>query len=216
MKLIASPTERTTAATDVVLGLAAAAAVAYLDRLPEAGAARGRIWQAAFALIAAAAALGAAYHGLALPERRRRALWLGMTLALGTAISIFLAGVVHDLLGPQAAGWAAPLLAAGGGAVFAVSRRFPGLFRVFLIYEGLALTLALAVYAALWASAGLAGAGWMCAGALASLAAAAIQANKGCKIRVLKWEFDHNALFHIVQVPGIFFFCAGLERMAPR
>jgi hypothetical protein len=209
MTLIDSPTERMTAATDAVLGLAAAVAVVYLQRLPAAAATRSLIWSSAFALIAAAAALGTGYHGLALAEKWRRALWLGLTLALGIAISIFMAGVVHDVFGPDVARVAAAWLPVAGCGVFLISRIFPGLFLVFVIYEALALVLASGTYAWLWAAEMLAGAAWMAAGALVSLLAAALQTRKRLRVSLV-WEFDHNAAFHLVQVVGIALFCIGL------
>jgi hypothetical protein len=210
MKLIDSPTERMTAATDAILSLAAAAAVFYLQGLPPATAARNLPWSGAFALIAAAAALGAGYHGLVLAEKRRRALWMALTLALGLAISLFLAGVVHDAFGPDAGRRARVWLPVLGCGVFLASRLFPGLFLVFIVYESLALVLALGAYAWLWSADALAGAAWMAAGVLVSLLAAVIQARKRLWF-ALTWEFDHNAVYHLVQVLGIALFCIGLN-----
>jgi hypothetical protein len=210
MKLIDSAAERMTAATDAILSLAAAAAVFYLQGLPPAAAARNLPWSGAFALIAAAAALGAGYHGLVLAEKRRRTLWLALTLALGIAISLFLAGVIHDAFGPDAGRQAGVWLPILGCGVFLISRLFPGLFLVFIVYESIALVLALGTYVWLWSVYGLAGAGWMASGALVSLLAAAIQAHRRLRFSLF-WEFDHNAVFHLVQVIGISLFCIGLN-----
>lgn len=212
MKTNADPLERAAAATDVILGLAAACAALFLQSLPSSGALRLRVWTAAFCLMAAAAGLGAAVHGLALAEPLRRGLWFVLTLALGVAISLFLAAVVHDLFGAAAASGASGWLAAAGGGVFIASRFFPGVFRIFLLYEAAALAAALAAYAWLWAARGVPGASWMTAGALVSLAAAALQARRGLRVRLV-WELDHNAMFHLVQTAGIALFCRGLARM---
>jgi hypothetical protein len=210
MERIDSPTERTTAATDGLLSLTAVGAVAYLQSQTGVEASRIVIWSWSFALIALAAALGAIYHGVALPEGRRRALWLTLTLSLATAVSLFAVGVVRDLLGPHAAQRALPVMVAAGALVFGVSRLFAGLFLVFLLYEGLALLAALLAYAWLAASGALNGAGWMAAGAATSLAAAGIQAGKRLNLKLV-WEFDHNGLFHLVQTAALVFFCAGLS-----
>jgi hypothetical protein len=213
MKTIADPRERAAAATDVILGLTAAGAALVLQGLPSSGALRLRIWTAAFCLMAAAAGLGAAVHGLALAEALRRGLWCVLTLALGVAISLFLAAVVHDLFGEAAACGAAGWLAAAGGGVFIASRFSAGVFRFFLLYEAAALAAALAAYGWLWAARGAPGAAWMTAGALVSLAAAALQTRRGLRVRLV-WELDHNALFHLVQAAGIALFCRGLARMS--
>jgi len=116
MRLTASRTERTTAATDVLLSLSATGGIVLLRSLATATAWKLHLWSATFALIAVAAVLGAVYHGLVLPERPRTVLWRILTACLSTAISLFAVGVVHDAFGVEAAGVAASMLAAGAQA----------------------------------------------------------------------------------------------------
>jgi hypothetical protein len=211
LKLVDSPTERTTAATDVILGAAAAGAALYLRLLAHGSQWRISLWCAFFGLIALAAALGAAYHGLALSETKRRVLWQVLTGALGMAISMFLAGVCYDACGVEAAGRALPIILAAGLLVFGVSRMFPGLFMVFIVYQGLALAVALLAYGWMAASGAMPGAGWMAGGALVSMIAAGMQAARKLRLSFV-WEFDHNGLFHLAQVLGLILICAGLFR----
>jgi hypothetical protein len=211
MKIIDSPTERTTAATDVILSAAAAAAILFLQ-LPSGNSSwRIGLWSWAFSLIAVSAACGAAYHGLSLPETTRRKLWQAVTVCLGLAISLFLVAVVHDAAGPVAAGRALPVLLAAGLLIFGISRIFPGLFIVFLLYEAFALLIALAVYLWLAAAGNLNGAGWLAAGVGTSLVAAALQPVKRLRIAWV-WDFDRNGLFHMVQLLGLVLLCVGLTR----
>jgi TM2 domain-containing membrane protein YozV len=211
MKLIDSRTERTTAATDVILGAAAAGAGIYLHLLARSSSWRISLWSWSFGLIALSAACGAAYHGLALPEAVRKALWQAVTVCLGMAISLFLVAVVYDAAGADAAARAFPLMLAAGLSIFGVSRMLPGLFLVFILYEALALLIAFAVYLWLAASGTLRGAGWMAAGIAVSLIAAAIQPVKRLRVACV-WEIDRNGIFHLVQVIGIVLLCVGLSR----
>jgi hypothetical protein len=211
MKLIDSLTERTTAATDVLLSAAAAGAIIYLQLLTRGFSWRISLWSWSFGLIALSAACGAAYHGLALPAAARRALWQAVTVCLGMAISLFLVAVVHDAAGSDAAGRAFPIMLAAGLLIFGVSRMLPGLFIVFILYEALALLIAFAVYLWLAASGTLSGAGWMAAGVALSLIAAAIQTVKRLRVACV-WEFDRNGIFHLVQALGLVLLCVGLSR----
>jgi hypothetical protein len=94
MKLVASLTERTTAATDVILSAAAAGILVYLELLTHHPSWRISLWSWSFLLIAVSAGCGAAYHGLSLTERLRRVLWQVVTIAMGMAISLFVVAVL--------------------------------------------------------------------------------------------------------------------------
>ncbi len=211
MKLTASLTERTTAATDVLLSLSTAGGIVLLQSLATPTPWKLHLWSWTFALIALAAALGAVYHGLVLAERPRTLLWRILTVCLSMAISLFAVGVVHDAFGGEAAGRILPVLLTAGLLIYAVSRVVAGFFMVFIVYQALALTLALGAYAWLAAQGRPEGAGWMAAGVGVSMIAAAIQAGRNLQVRLI-WEFDHNGIFHLVQVCGVILFCVGLSR----
>jgi hypothetical protein len=211
MRLNDRPTERTTAATDVLLSLAAAAGIVRLQSVAPAVAWKLHLWSWLFALIALSSALGAVYHGLVLAERTRTWLWRILTVCLSMAISLLGVGVVLDAFGASAAGRVLPVLLLSGLLIYAVSRAFAGLFIVFIAYQALVLILALGVYAGLAVQAVLAGAGWMAAGAAVSLAAAAAQAARSLRVRLI-WEFDHNGIFHLLQVGGVILFGMGASQ----
>lgn len=209
MRFVDSPTERTTAATDVLLALAALGGIAYLRSRPHPVPADTLAWSWAFALLAVSAALGAAYHGLALAGSHRRALWQALTFCLALAIALVAAGVARDLLGAGAAARALPVLLAAGAAVFAVSRFFPGLFIVFILYQAVVLLGALAAYGTLAVTGPNGGPAWVAVGVALALAGAAVQTRRRCRIRVV-WEFDHNGVFHLLQTAGLVVMWVGL------
>lgn len=211
MRLSDNPTERTTAATDLLLSATAAAAALYLLLQAPAPSFRIVLWSGAFGLIALSAAAGAAFHGLVLTPGPRNALWQGVGICLGLAISLFLAAVLFDTAGTQTAGRALPVLIAAGLLIYAVSRMLPGLFIVFILYQGAALLAAMAAYGRLASDGALPGAGWVAAGLAVSLLAAAMQPLKGLRF-TLGWEFDRNGLFHMVQAAGIVLLCVGVSR----
>lgn len=209
MPLSDSPTERSTAATDLLLCLAALFGIVYLQSSQPEGSWRIQLWSWPFGLIAGAAALGAVYHGLILPPTLHRRLWWALTFLLGMALAMFGAGLTHDLLGPEAGRRSLPLWLAAGAALFLASRRLNGMFLVFIVFEAVVLAAALVGYTALAAAGALRGAAWIAAGVLLSGLAAAAQAFRRLRFKWI-WEFDHNGIFHLVQTAGLILLTQGI------
>ncbi len=209
MKLVQSPTERSTAATDILLARVGIGGAAFLHGASTAAGLKAAVWAWVFGLVAFSGALGALAHGLELPPRVHATLWQGIRLGLGLAVSLFVVGVVVDLAGPESARrMVPPMLAAGAGCCLAAGF-FPGRFIVFVLYQAAASVFALGAYAYLAAFEGLAGAGIVALGVLLSLAAAFVQTRRRWRLRLV-WEFDHNGLFHLVQAAGMLAILAGL------
>jgi hypothetical protein len=215
MEFIDVPTERTTAVTDVLLALVALASVVYLARI---GKGRDpwktRVWSWAFGLLAFASALGAVAHGLKMSEQLNDLLWKPLNLALGLTIAMFVVGVVYDRWGEVPSRRMLPVLIGVGVVFFLVTVVVPGSFTVFILYEAVAMLFALVVYVLLAARRQLVGAAVMAAGILITIVAAALQASGAVALTFI-WEFDHNGIFHLIQVVGVAVLVAGL-RMALR
>jgi hypothetical protein len=211
MELVGVGTERTTAGTDALLALGAIVAILILrGRTPPSF---GRaIWQAAFATLAAASLLGAATHGFAMPDHLRDVLWQPLYLALGATMSLFVAGAVRDWRGDRAARRTLPPLLLLALIFYGITRVTGGNFLAFVIYEAAALLLSLVIYLRLAASGARPGAAAMAAALALSLTAGAVQASDIGPVRLL-WEFDHNGLFHLLQLFGLALLVAGLRRL---
>ncbi|MBW2412624.1 MAG: hypothetical protein JRF72_22725 [Deltaproteobacteria bacterium] len=210
LKFISSPTERTTAITDILLALAAGGAVIYLQCSESHEIWKINTWSRAFALIALAGFLGAIAHGLELTEAHHRRIWHVINLSLGLSVSIFVIGVAYDLWGLAFARKMLPWMIGCALLFLGVTRLFAGIFFVFILYEATALLFAFAAYGWLSITDQLNGATLMAAGVLASVIAAGIQASKKMNLKLV-FEFDHNGIFHIVQILGIFLLVAGLK-----
>jgi len=214
MQFVKDPIELTTAATDALLALAAGAGVCFLyHSQPSAGVNSWRIaiWSAAIGLIGLGAALGAAAHGLAFSPRIHRRIWQALNMSLALAVSFFLAGVACDLWSPHISSLVLPASLVLGFGFYLTTLLKPGMFLLFIIYETLALAFALGAYALLAIRASMPGAGLMAGGIFISMAAAALQARKSLSV-TLVWKFDHNGIYHLVQVVGLIFLLAGLHR----
>ena len=94
---------------------------------------------------------------------------------------------------------------------FAVTQLVDGAFLGFVIYEAAGLSFALLGYLWLGLIRQRPGAGLMTAGILVTLAAAAIQATRLVPQISVVWTFDHNGLFHIVQMLGVVLILSGLR-----
>lgn len=68
----------------------------------------------------------------------------------------------------------------------------------------------LLIYLSLWMSRRLAGAGRVTLGIALTLVASAIQIGS-LSVHII-WPFDHNGLFHLVQIVAVVFIATGLRR----
>ncbi len=127
-------------------------------------------------------------------------------------MALFVVGAVGDWRGDAAARRVlAPMLALAI-VFYGVTRLTGGSFLAFVVYEGAALLFSLGVYASLAASGRRSGAAVMAAALILSLAAGAVQATVRGSVRLV-WEFDHNGLFHLVQLAGLALMVAALRRL---
>jgi uncharacterized protein DUF6962 len=211
VELAAQATERTTAATDALLAVATIVLlVALRHRTPPSF---GRaVWLSALAAMAAASALGAVAHGFELSAAIRDLLWQPLYLALGTTMALFVVGAVRDWRGVRAARRVLPAMLVLTLAFYGATRASGGDFLVFVSYEAGALGFALIVYARLATRRRRAGAAAMAAALAVSLAAGAVQAADLGTLHVV-WDFDHNGVFHLVQLAGVVLLGAGLRRL---
>ena len=212
MNYTSDPAEQTTAITDIILALVAFGGILYLHRnLPaDAGLWRINIWSAAFGLIGVAAVLGAWVHGVVVSGSVHNRIWLLLNLSLALAVSLFVAGVVYDLWGLSVCIRVLPIMLIAALAFFTATLIFPGIFFVFIVYEGLALIFALSAYIYLAVRGELPGTVFMAAGILVSITAAGIQAIKSITVKII-WQFDHNGIYHIVQTVGLLLLIYGLQ-----
>ena len=207
MRWIDSPTERTSAATDVLLALVAAACTAAARGAPGLDPRERLLWTILFAAAAAAALAGAAYHGLRLPGPCRARLWRAVTAALALAAAAFALLLWSAAGGGLPAGVQAALLAGAALLGSAAGGRRRG-FAVLLAFQAAVLAAGAVLHA------GCASAPprpWLAAGCGASLLAGALQAARGLRVRLV-WEFDHNGLFHLAQAAGLALLGVGAVR----
>lgn len=207
LQLTAVEAELTTAATDALLTIVVIVGIVWLHRVVPPST-RRTLWTLGLALFAVAGALGALVHGFDIDARTRELLWQPLYLTLGSALAFFSAGAIGDWRGDVAARRSVPPLLALVAAFYLLTRLSGGKFLVFVIFEALALFFAIAVYARL-AFQHKRGAGLVLTGLVLSLAGGALQTSS-LSLHFI-WDFNHNGLYHLVQLAGVVFLLAGLR-----
>ena len=200
MAFVGSPTELTTSATDAALAIECVVIMTYLWRAPAGDRWRTGLWCWVFGLIAFSSLLGAVAHGLEMPDSVRETIWKPLYLSLGILVALFIVGAVFDWRGRAAAVRLVPWGIGAGAVFFGLTEFFGGAFIVFGVYEAAAMVTALAIYSFLAAMHRLKGAGVVAAAILLNLAAAGVQATD-VSVRIV-FPFDHNGVFHLVQMAG--------------
>lgn len=203
------PTEQTTAATDALLALVAIFAAWYIKRIGQTEPFKMKVWWWVFSLLAAASLLGAVAHGFKLAEWAQTWLWSLLYLALDGVIALFLLAVIYEIWGEQISRRFFPLGLGLAATVFIVNLLCAE-FVVFIIYEAVGMVLALFGYIWLTWQRTLVGAWYMAAGVFITLLAAVVQAGELFTFSFI-WSFDHNGVYHLIQIVGVGFLLFGLR-----
>jgi len=210
MQLNPSAIEQVTAVTNLPLVLFSLVAVNSLYARRPAQPLRAWLWIGMFGSLTIATGLGIFAHGLALDAAARKLIWQPINAALGVTVACFVAGAVLDRWGAAAAGRALPGLLVLSGGFFAYATFRASSFLPFIVYEGVAMLFCLAVYLTLTVQRRLAGADWMVVGVGITILAAVLQATPvAYRLGV---TFDHNGIFHLVQLLGLLCLLLGVQR----
>lgn len=210
MKVIESPTEQTTAVTDLLMAGVALLGALYLQSIGQTEPWRANLWIWAFALLTLAGILGAIAHGFQLSDKTKNWLWRSLFLTLGFLVAMFVVAAVHDTWGEAASRWALPAMIAMALLFFSLTFIWRDTFLPFIIYEGVAMLFALGCYLWLAWLGNLPGAWWLVAGILVTMVAAGIQATKAVSFTCI-WPFDHNGVYHLVQMGALLLLLWGLR-----
>jgi len=207
----ASPTELTTGATDALLGIAALICIAYLQQYRRVDGWKVGIWTWVLATLAAAALLGAVVHGFELSDGTRELLWRPLFFLLGLLVALFVVAASYDWLGERSAHRVLMAMMPIAVGFFAITQVLSGAFLVFVVYEAVAMLVALGIYISLTVRRLLPGAALMAFAILLNIVAAGIQASGSVRFTLL-WPFDHNGAFHLVQLVAVFVLMLGLRQ----
>ncbi len=189
--------EPMTMLTDYVLGGVSAYAAIALVRNPQIS---RKLWALAFAALAAAAFLGGTWHGFL----QSSLLWKATTLSAGVASFGMVAGSSCAVFsGPLKAFVLTAALAKL--VVYSVWMLGHDAFLYVVIDTGIAFIIVAAIHLWKWN-------GPILAGVAVSIAGAAVQAS-GFKLHE---HFNHNDLYHVIQIAAVVLLYRGARRLADR
>jgi hypothetical protein len=174
---------------------------------------RTRVWTGAFLFLSLSAAVGAIAHGFEMSDDLNSKVWHLINFGLGMTVALFLVGTARDLTTKRIAKRFLPGMIFIALIFFLVTVFVPGSFLVFIIFESIAMLAALGTYAGLAMKKRLKGASLIALAILITMIAAGIQASEAVYVDLI-WEFDHNGIFHIVQMVALPLFAAGISRNA--
>lgn len=215
MEFIDIPTEQTTAFTDIILALMAASAAVYLHRIGQINRFKTNIWIWVFGLLALAAILGSIAHGFSMSGTLQTSLWHLINLSLGLLVALFGVAVAYDIWGKTIARRVLPMMMLIGVGFFGITLVWPDDFQVFIYYEAVVMVFALGGYTWLAYRGHLEGAWLMVAGVLVSIIAASVQSGNALLFTFI-WIFDHNGIYHVIQMVGLVFLVTGLAKALRR
>jgi MYXO-CTERM domain-containing protein len=202
-------TEQTTAATDLLLGLLALGLLLGLRRLKTGDYLKQKYWMAMYAFLSCASVLGAVAHGFNMSQTTNYILWYPLYLCLASVIVFFVTGALHESGGRDLSRKAFPWLCMIAFVVYLLTA-IPDWFLLFIIYEGVGMLVSLAIFIYLFIYKHNKSGFWMILGIGLTIAAAAAQAFGPFYLRLI-WDFDHNGLFHLIQIPGIILIFLGIR-----
>jgi len=193
--------------TDYVLGSAAAIFAVRLFALTHTNRSVAlRLWAALFVATSAASFLGGAYHGFTeeLSATTLSLLWYFTTLAVGMASFCFLTATIMQHA-PARLRSILLLAASVKLVVYSVWMMSHDSFLFVIAEYGISLLLVLTIKVAAQIRGSDPSAKWIIAAIAVAMIAAGIQ---GSKIR-LHQHFNHNDLYHVIQVGSLYLFYRG-------
>lgn len=204
-----SPTEQTTAITDLFLSLQAFGAVWLVRRTPVKRHGWTPLWKWFFSLLSAASLLGAISHGIRMTPLANSALWIVIYLALGVMMAIFVIAAVTMHWTPQFGKRCLPygMLIAFG--FFIVTQIWTDSFLLFVIYEGISMLLALSLYLSCFWLRRERGSGFLAAGIVVGIVAATLDAQPSIQLQFI-WTFNNHGVFHLVQMFSLLLLTLGV------
>jgi hypothetical protein len=199
-------TEPATMATDFLIAIICIIFAAGLERAGANRASAQGLWALSFAFTAIAAMIGGVVHGFAshLGVVTKDRLWKATQYTLGlTSLAILAAAVVAFVEGATER-WLVAVAVAKFVAYAAVLRRRNDYAVVVLDYGASMIGLA-ALALASWVRSGAPAAPWLVAGVVVSAIAAAVQLTKVAP----HVRFNHNDLYHVIQIAALYMFYRG-------
>lgn len=212
MQIIESLTEQTTALTDIFLGTSGLVGVFWVYYYGKCyDKKKGRLWFMVLGSLAFLSYLGAISHGLVLSEKTDYILWQFLNFSLGIMIAYFALGALYDLFKYKLTKSLEFIFILIAFSFYLLTILIPESFLPFVIYESIILFFVFFAYLYMALKRKLAGSYWMAASVFLTVAGAVVQATKALSFTFIL-QFDHNGVFHFIQILGVICMLIGLRK----
>lgn len=210
MEFIDLANEQSTAITDAVLALIALASLFYLRQNFTTQKWKLQIWVGLFGVLTFASSLGAVVHGFKIPFELQTNLWHLLNFSLALLVSLFVIASTNDIFGQKNSKRILPFVLFIALIFFVSTLFWPDSFNVFIIYQLIIMLYALSGYFWLAYTDKLKGSVYMTLGILITITASFIQTTELSV--TLIWLFDHNGIYHLIQILGVISLVIGIKR----
>jgi hypothetical protein len=207
---VISPSEQTTAITDLILALQSLAAMVMLKRTPVKRPMWTDVWTTFFGLLCLASFLGAVVHGIRMSSSFQNAIWGTIYLALGLIMALFTVAAVTMTWNQELSRRIVPFCLAIAIIFFAITQLWSDSFLLFVVYEAISMIVALMLYSACFWLRRERGSAFLAAGVMVGIAAAIVDAQASLQVTMI-WTFDNHGLFHLVQMLSLLLIMIGIQ-----
>ena len=201
IQFVESATERTTAATDLILAVEFLLFAIFFIKFASSNK-RATTWSIPFLLLAGAFLIGAVAHGVQMPEKTKMQLWL--LLAVCSAFGLAL--IVSASVGEWAPAWyKKSVIGMSLAAIIfiGVTVKFSS-FTVYVVFILITMALVSWLNAICFEKSGNKNHLLIIFGAVITATGSLVQLIKSIHFIII-WEFDYNGAFHLIQMlAGIF------------
>ncbi|MCX4026196.1 hypothetical protein H0A36_15340 [Endozoicomonas sp. SM1973] len=194
-------TEITTGVTDFILAIFIIFVIIQLYKEVRLDRWKVSLWCFVLGFISIAALFGAVVHTFELSTATRQLFWKPINFSLGLAVALTGLGGVYDFWGARTAIKLLPIAVGLGAGFFLLTLFLDKGFIVFMVYQVLVMVGVLIIYTTLAFRKQLAGAGIISLAVVVNIVAALVQQSSLSLVVIV--PFDHNGLFHIIQMVAI-------------
>ncbi|BCN92913.1 hypothetical protein THMIRHAM_06980 [Thiomicrorhabdus immobilis] len=210
MEFIDLANEQSTAITDALLALIALASLVYLRQNLTTQKWKLQIWVGLFGVLTFASSLGAVVHGFKIPFELQTNLWHLLNFSLALLVSLFAIASTNDIFSEKTSRRVLPFVLFIALIFFVSTLFWPDSFNIFIIYQLTIMLYSLSGYFWLAYTDKLKGSVYMTLGILITITASFIQTTELSV--TLIWLFDHNGIYHLIQILGVISLVIGIKR----
>jgi hypothetical protein len=207
---VISPTEQTTAITDLILALQSFVAIVMLKRIDVKRPMWTDVWTTFFGLLCLASFLGAVVHGIRMTSSFQTTIWSTIYLALGLIMALFTVAAVTMTWNQELSRRILPFCMAIAIGFFAITQLGSDSFLLFVVYEAISMIVALTLYSACFWLRRERGSAFLAAGVLVGIVAAIVDAQASLQVTMI-WRFDNHGVFHLVQMLSLLLITIGIQ-----